>query len=239
MDKYEKNLQKQLARWKKKMRKKPSVIDKTSKEIQNKYNALLPEKYHLFMTEAIKTMTRVVLLGSQYTTKMPQKGLDIRQRDYLAEEKMLAYCKIAMIEGAGTGVGGILLGLADFPLLLGIKIKFLYEIAAIYGFDTSDYKERLYILYIFQLAFSSAEKRNLLFEEMEHWRDYSNTLPKDINAFDWESFGQEYRDYLDLAKLLQFLPGIGAVVGAYVNNKLIKKLSSIAIYAYHMRLYNN
>ena len=32
--------------------------------------------------------------------------------------------KIAAAEGAGTGAGGILLGLADFPLLLGIKIKF-------------------------------------------------------------------------------------------------------------------
>ena len=32
--------------------------------------------------------------------------------------------KIAAAEGAGTGAGGILLGLADFPLLLTIKIKF-------------------------------------------------------------------------------------------------------------------
>ncbi len=29
-----------------------------------------------------------------------------------------------MIEGAGTGAGGIFLGLSDFPLLLGIKVKF-------------------------------------------------------------------------------------------------------------------
>ena len=32
--------------------------------------------------------------------------------------------KIAAAEGAGTGAGGILLGLADFPLLLTIKINF-------------------------------------------------------------------------------------------------------------------
>ena len=50
--------------------------------------------------------------------------------------------KIAAAEGAGTA-GGILLGLADFPLLLGIKIKFLFDAATLYGFDTSDKEERL------------------------------------------------------------------------------------------------
>ena len=33
-------------------------------------------------------------------------------------------------------------------------MKLLYDIAAIYGFDVRDYKERLYILHIIQLAFS-------------------------------------------------------------------------------------
>ena len=51
------------------------------------------------------------------------------------------------------GAGGILLGLADFPLLLGIKIKFLFDAATLYGFDTSDKEERLFILHVFQLAF--------------------------------------------------------------------------------------
>ena len=51
--------------------------------------------------------------------------------------------KIAAAEGAGTGAGGILLGLADFPLLLGIKIKFLFDAATLYGFDTSNKEERL------------------------------------------------------------------------------------------------
>ena len=62
---------------------------------------------------------------------------------------------------AGTGAGGILLGLADFPLLLGIKIKFLFDAATLYGFDTSDKEERLFILHVFQLAFqvTTTEKK--------------------------------------------------------------------------------
>ena len=61
--------------------------------------------------------------------------------------------KIAAAEGAGTGAGGILLGLADFPLLLGIKIKFLFDAATLYGFDTSKQEERLLSFTFFSLPF--------------------------------------------------------------------------------------
>jgi hypothetical protein len=40
-------------------------------------------------------------------------------------EKLNFYKKAAAASGAGTGAGGILLGLADFPLLLSLKMKFL------------------------------------------------------------------------------------------------------------------
>ncbi|MDF2614277.1 MAG: transporter-associated protein EcsC [Clostridia bacterium] len=237
METYNQRAKRDLMKWKKKMCKNPSLVDKTAKGAQEKFNKILPEKYHQMMTEAIKHMTKAVLLGSKYTTKGPYKGqLFLAERDYFVKEKTKTYQRAAMIEGAGTGAGGLLLGLADFPLLLSIKIKFLYEIAAIYGFDTRDYKERLYILHIFQLAFSSKSKVKQVLSQMDHWNDYVESLPYDINAFDWRSFQQEYRDYIDLAKLLQLVPGIGAVVGAYVNTKLINKLSLTAMYAYHMRL---
>lgn len=229
---------KELERWKEKVRKKPSIINKVSKETQNKINSILPEKYHNIVTTAIKNMTKVVLFGSKYTTKSPIKNLSLEERDELAYEKIRLYKKTAMLEGAGTGAGGILIGLADFPLLLSIKIKLLYEIASIYGFDTKDYKERLYILNIFQLAFSSQNHVNTIFKKMENFDEFKGTLSDDINEFDWRNFQQEYRDYIDLAKLLQLVPGIGAFVGAYVNHKLVDKLGEYAIYSYHMRLLN-
>lgn len=73
---------------------------------------------------------------------------------------------------------------------------------------------------------------------MENWQEYSSSLPDDINSFDWRNFQQEYRDYIDLAKLLQMVPGIGAFVGSYVNNKLMKRLSETAIGAYRMRIFH-
>ena len=81
-----------------------------------------------------------------------------------------------MVEGAGTGAGGILLGLADFPLLLSIKMKFLFEAAAVYGFNTKEYEERLFILHVFQLAFSSDEIRKETLKVMEHWDERKQVL---------------------------------------------------------------
>ena len=168
-------------------------------------------------------------------TKKPYTDLTLEERENLIKEKTKIYKKTAMIEGAGTGAGGFLIGLADFPLLLGIKVKLLYDIAAIYGYDVRDYKERVYILNIMEIAFSSKEHRKTVFEQMENWGEYTNTLPSDINDFDWKKFQQEYRDYLDLAKFFQLMPGIGAVEGFCVNGNLIERLSETAIFAYRMR----
>jgi hypothetical protein len=115
----------------------------------------------------------------------------------------------------------------------------LFDIASLYGFNVKDYKERLYILHIFQLAFSSHERRREVFLQMRDWDQKKNQLPDDVNAFQWREFQQEYRDYIDLAKMAQLIPGIGAVVGIVVNYKLIKQLADTAMNAYRMRLYKS
>ncbi len=237
MNDYYLNAAKELENWKSKMRKKPSIISKASKGLQNKFNNVIPEKYHKMLTSAIKNMIKFVLLGSEIATKPPYNILDLEEKERLVKEKISTYKRTAMIEGASTGAGGFVMSLADFPLLLSIKIKFLYDVASIYGFDVRDYKERVYILHIFELAFSSQENINEIFFKMERWEEYSSSLPNDMDYFDWRKFQQEYRDYIDIAKLMQMLPAIGALVGAYVNSKLLDKLGETAINSYRMRLF--
>ena len=125
---------------------------------------------------------------------------------------------------------------ADFPILISIKLKMLFDISGRYGYDVSDYKERIFLLHIFQLAFSSHEHRKNVYLQMINWNSKAASLPEDINQFDWRSFQQEYRDYIDLAKLAQMIPIIGAAVGIFVNYRLIKKLGTTAMNAYRMRL---
>ena len=81
-----------------------------------------------------------------------------------------------------------MLGLADFPIWLTIKMKMLFEIASLYGADLKDYKERVYLLYIFQLTFSSQQHRRKVFDTMDNWTEEAAKLPPDIKDLDWRSF---------------------------------------------------
>ncbi|MGN6601190.1 MAG: EcsC family protein [Ginsengibacter sp.] len=233
---YEMLAKKELKAWQKKMLRRPSLFQKLSKKFQNRYNKWIPPKVNEAITVTIKQMVRTVLFGAKFTTSAPQIIGDLQQREEEVRRKINIYRKTAAIEGGVTGAGGILLGLADFPILLTIKIKLLFDIAAIYGFDVKDYKERIYLLHIFELAFSSAVYRKKVYLQMIDWNEQKEEFPQDIHQFDWRNFQQEYRDYLDIAKMAQMLPLIGAPVGVLVNNKLVKKLGVTAMNAYRMRL---
>lgn len=236
MNEYQEMVIDELDAWKKKMFKKSSLLNRISKNAQTKVNGLIPEKAHNIITDAIKNMVKATLVGSNVTTSKTQAvGYSLYERDRLLKDKLSTYRKTAVVEGAGTGAGGILLGLADFPLLLSIKMKFLFDAATIYGFDTDEYEERLFLLHVFQLAFSSDEKRKETFHIIANWEQEKQGLMD----MDWRQFQQEYRDYIDFVKMLQLVPGIGAVVGAYANYNLLDHLGETAMNVYRMRILKN
>lgn len=232
---YNQQAQEELARWQKRMQQEPSFLNRLSKQTQNRINRVIPEKIHTAITSGIKQMTRALIFGVGLSTPRPVTDMSLADRENKVRDIIRAHRNTATAEGAITGAGGLLLGLADFPIWLGIKMKMLFEIAAAYGIDTRDYKERIYLLHIFQLTFSSQQHRNRIYSQLVSWKDDVFLLPADIHQFDWRSFQQEYRDYIDIAKLLQLVPGIGAVVGAYVNHRLTEKLGKYAMNAYRMR----
>ncbi len=233
---YEKLAAIEMKRWQARMQKQPGILDKLSRKAQTKINNLIPEKIHQAITVAIQQMTEAVLFGAKYTSGNQMLDVPLLFREKQLEEKLRFYRNTASAEGVITGAGGFLTGLTDFPLLLAIKMKFLFDAAGIYGFDVHDYKERLYILYIFQLAFSSQESRIETYRVIESWQDYSKSLPPGLDEFNWRSFQQEYRDYIDLVKMAQLLPFVGAAVGAVANYKLLEQLGDTAKNAYRMRI---
>jgi len=236
MNDYEVLAGSELKAWQKKMLRKPGLLNSLSKKLQTKINNLIPEKIHNVITATIKQMIRGVLFGAKHTSTEILVNATLNEREDAVKKKIDVYRKTAAVEGGITGAGGFLLGLADFPILIGIKLKLLFDIAALYGFNVYDYRERVYILHIFELAFSSHVHRRNVYLKMIDWETKRNSLPEDINQFDWRNFQQEYRDYIDLAKMAQLVPVIGAPVGVIVNNSLIKKLGVTAMNAYRMRL---
>lgn len=237
MNKYEEQVIYELDFWKMDLKKKPSMLSNLTTKFQAKLNSYIPNKIHHAITATIKQMVKAVLLGSKYTTStIPSQDLTLLHREALVKAKIDSYSKTGAAEGGVTGAGGFLMSMADFPILIGIKIKMLFEIANLYGYDVKDYRERLYILHIFQLTFSSKLGAQNVFVQMENWNKKLIILPENADNFDWQTFQQEYRDYIDLAKMAQLLPVVGAAVGAIANYQLIKKLGKTAMMAYRMRI---
>ncbi|WP_459500619.1 EcsC family protein [Bacillus sp. C1] len=230
MTDYEEKVIEELQQWKQTIMKNSSVMTRFSKKVQIKMQQLIPEKVQRILTETIKKMVQGISIGSNFIKpRLKETDWSLQRRDEEVLKKMDEYKKIAAAEGAGTGAGGFLLGLADFPLLLSIKIKFLFDAATMYGFDTSKEEERLFILHVFQLAFSSDDHRKEVWKAIETWDTETD------NHMDWEKFQQEYRDYIDLAKMLQLVPVIGAPVGAYANYQLLQRLGEVTMNCYRLR----
>ncbi|MDF0726916.1 EcsC family protein [Cytobacillus sp. S13-E01] len=236
MNEYERKVQEEMVLWRKRVTKKSTMLNRFSKTAQTKINSLIPDKAHQVITESIKKMVQATLVGSEYTTKPKEVSrLSLEAKEKLVIERLNVYKRTAAVEGAGTGAGGFLLALADFPLLLSIKMKFLFEVASIYGHDSKRYDERLFILYIFKLAFSSDKYKMETLSYIEDW----DIKKRELEEVDWRVFQQEYRDYIDFIKMLQLIPGIGAVVGAYANYNLLDQLGETAINCFRLRHFKN
>lgn len=232
---YETQAMYELRRWQYEVQREPSFFNDLAHKTQVKINSYIPEKVHRAITAAMKQMIRGVLFGAEYISQKPLEQAPLEVREAQVRGQIKYYQQAAAAEGGVTGAGGIFLGLVDFPLLLSLKLKLLYDIAATYGYDVRDYRERVYLLHIFELAFSSQQHRRNVYRHLADWETQKELLPEDINAFDWRSLQQEYRDYIDLAKMAQLIPLIGAPIGAVVNYRLVTKLGETAMNAYRMR----
>lgn len=235
MNEYEQKALKELTHWQRLILQDTSSVNRHVKNWQQKINGVIPNKVHSIITSAFRQMIKAVVLGSKITTEKAWSEGSLKFREDAVRKKINLYSTTAAAEGGLTGFGGIFLGFADFPLLLGIKIKMLFEIASIYGFKTSDYKERLFILHILLLSFSSHDKRKEVYLKIDDWSNFSNRLPKDMQDLDWRIFQEEYRNYTDVMKLPQLIPIVGAPFGAVINYQLTHKLGKDAINAYRMR----
>ena len=232
---YENKALAQALAWRTRQHKAPGLWDRSTRATQDKINNIIPEAVHKTVTAVMKQITKGIVTGSGWITGGPRTDGTLEERELAVHALMKTYRNTASVEGAVAGAGGLVLAAADLPALMAIKIKLLFEICALYGHDSRDPAERLFILRIFHLAFSSARQRPAALAALEASIPEAGAAPVEI---DWRQFQLEYRDYIDLAKLLQLVPVIGAPVGAVANWRLTSHLAKTAVQAYRLRWFN-
>lgn len=206
-----------------------------SKNMQQKFDGLIPQKVHRSLAYALEKGVKGFLQGLNLLAKKEiiTTSQDVHSLEELTEEAqkiVQRYKKMALVEGAGTGFGGLLSSAIDFPLLLSIKLKLLQELALLFGYRLSNFEERVYILKIFQLQFSGREYKQKVWKDLKHWEKQKYLIPwQSWETFNWDDFYMEYKQSIEWRKLLQIIPGFGAIVGAWANHSFLDDLGRTAI----------
>lgn len=144
--------------------------------------------------------------------------------------------KVATIQGASTGIGGIFTLAIDIPALLAISLKTLQEIAIIHGYDPKEKSERVFIIKCLQ--FSSADivgKKAILNELSNYYQEEKNSTEMMSQLQGWREVVYTYRDQFGWKKLFQMVPIAGLVFGAITNRSMINDLSEAATMLYQKR----
>jgi hypothetical protein len=223
-----------LEAWRARVLKRPGLWDKASRATQDRINRAIPERVHAVVTSGVEAMTRGILTGSELLKARPPTGGSLAARETKARATIRSYRNTAGVEGGVAGAGGFLLAAADFPALLAIKVRLMADIVSIYGWGGGSVRERLFLLHVFHLAFASPRRRPEALAALEAWIAGVDQ-PDEITGYDWRRFQQEYRDYIDLAKLAQLIPLVGAPIGAVVNWRLVDRLGETTMMACRMR----
>lgn len=152
-----------------------------------------------------------------------------------------ASSRVTSSKFAGTADGTVMgifgMGMPDIPVFLGLLLKSCYEIAAAYGFDYRDPREKKYTIAVLKTAFSQDEERVIAGQEcdelagiMERWEEFD----REVTDEDIREIAHVLATDMLVAKFLQGFTFFG-VVGGALNYRMMSKVSNTARLKYKKR----
>ncbi|MFJ7668731.1 EcsC family protein [Lysinibacillus sp. NPDC097195] len=144
--------------------------------------------------------------------------------------------KLATVQGASTGFGGIFTLAIDIPFILGMALKTLQEIAIIHGYDPNDKMERIFIVKCLQFTSADIVGKEAILEELSSMHSNNNVSEKMISQLQgWQEVFFTYRDQMGWKKLFQMVPIAGMIFGAYANKGMMQDIAETGIMLYRKR----
>ncbi|MEG0258308.1 MAG: EcsC family protein [Lysinibacillus sp.] len=144
--------------------------------------------------------------------------------------------KIATVQGASTGIGGIFTLAIDIPVILGMALKTLQEIAIIHGYDPNDKMERIFIVKCLQFSSADIVGKEAILKELSSMHEDTNASENMISQLQgWQEVFFTYRDQFGWKKLFQMVPIAGMIFGAYANKGMINDVAEAGIMLYRKR----
>ncbi|NOU67854.1 EcsC family protein [Paenibacillus sp. LMG 31461] len=156
--------------------------------------------------------------------------------DVTADEIVQSRSKIATLQGATTGIGGILTLAIDIPAILGLSLKTIQEIAICYGYDPKDKQERIFTIKVLQFSSSDIVGKKAILDELANYASVDKESVQMISQLQgWREVFATYRDNWGWKKLFQLIPIAGILFGAWINRGTLKDVGEAAKMLYRKR----
>ena len=145
--------------------------------------------------------------------------------------------KLATIQGASTGIGGIFTLTIDIPLLLGLQLKTLQDISICYGYNPNDKKERLFIVKCLQFVSADIVGKQSILKQLSHFDDKNDSSKREVlsEIQGWREVVFSYRDQMGWKKLFQMIPIAGLLFGAIINRSAVNDIAEAGKMLYRKR----
>lgn len=218
------------------------IIDKwTPHFIQKKIGVIIDELGQYVQTGG-SYLSSVSSLSSYYPdlsvhSLADAAKLDIATMDQAVEKLSGTRKKLATIQGASTGIGGIFTLTIDIPLLLGLQLKTLQDIAICYGYDPNDKKERLFIVKCLQFVSADIVGKNAILSQLSTFDLKDDSAKREVlsELQGWREVVFTYRDQMGWKKLFQMIPIAGLVFGAFINRSAVNDVAEAGMMLYRKR----
>ncbi|GIP29854.1 hypothetical protein J23TS9_49840 [Paenibacillus sp. J23TS9] len=257
---WEKN-QKQVWFWEKLSRLPFMLLDKlTPKRIRDKLGDALGEvgrflqtggQYLVQQKSVLKLLQAAWIHSQNGAAKLPEErelngekaeftleeaaNLPLEVMDRTAEELTSRRVKFAAAQGATTGVGGVFTLAADIPMVLGLSLKVLQEMALCYGYDPRSEQERVFIVKCLQFASADIVGKKAVLEELAQFEQEDHALQVFSQIQGWREVVQTYRDSFGWKKLFQLVPVAGILFGSISNKGTIEDVAEAGKMLYRKR----
>ncbi|MCM3628343.1 EcsC family protein [Paenibacillus glycanilyticus] len=161
--------------------------------------------------------------------------LPLGRMDQVAGNISKTISNTATVQGASTGIGGIFTLAIDIPLLLGMSIKALQEIAISYGYDPNEKTERIFIVKCLQFSSSDIVGKKAILEDLAafHTGEQSRQVLSQLQG--WREVMLTYRDNFGWKKMFQLIPIAGVLFGAYLNRSTLQDVTEAGRVMYRKR----
>ncbi|WP_166237755.1 EcsC family protein [Paenibacillus turpanensis] len=171
-----------------------------------------------------------VIESAQEAARIPLEVMDLT-----AIELEQSRARVATVQGATTGFGGVFTLAIDIPVLLGLSLKVLQEMALCYGYDPNDRQERIFIVKCLQFVSSDIVGKRAVLDELVNFSQNGRSERGISQLQGWREVIAAYRDNFGWKKLFQLVPVAGMVFGAYINRGTVKDVAEAGRMLYRKR----